>query len=959
MEDIAVSGDYTFTAPSMYIVMSSGIHVTDNCGTIGASMHSAVVPVSVGALKSVSYNIRVGQTLTDAVATAVSFTKPVRPEDLACPTWGISGNWNPRPNADPLEIPGGIDLDIPSAQPIGATSLAIISVVKDDTVVGAPWYPILVLPHEVLGLDPSWQACVGRLLNPSFPIFDPPHALQGQTEIVSLSGPANPLAEVTPAPPGANVHLPGSQLLQPSPLGLAPAATTNAAPLTTVSAEADTDPQSTPDLPAVSLPAGKPGFMNSLSAALAVSTVNVVPDATNLPVPSGQNLPPTEAVHPSAPNDPIPLSVAGQQVQQAGSTLVVGGQSIAPGSTGSVAGHQVVNNGNHVVVDGSSQMIQPGPSPTPAALPSVGGQQIQQFGSNLVVAGQTIAPDSTGSVAGHAVVNKGSNVVIDGSPQAIQPIPTPTAAALPSVGGQQIQQAGSNLVVAGQTIAPGSTGSVGGHAVVNNGKDVVIDGSSHPVQPVQPAPTPVFVGGKPGDEDATGVAPAFQGERSDFAALPLTSVGDQQIQQQGQPPLTIDGSTYLPTGASSAYILPGDQTLIPGAQVTVGGVPVSLAHDGGAAVVGSSTEYLAPSITPPPGLPAIFFAGSTFRPLGASSAYIINGQTLTPGASAITVSGTPVSLYANGATAVIGSSTEVLQPPIASAPGLTFDGTTYQATNVGGLSSAYVIQGQTITPGAGPVTISGTPISVAPNGNNAVVGGVTEQLVASGQVPEPALTFDGSIIHPVTGTPSNYVINGQTLTPGGQITVSGTPISLATNAASAVIGTSTENLQMTEPPLVVGGSTFYPTGPSSAYVVDGQTLTRGASLTISGTPISLASDGASAVVGSSTENLMPSLTSGAVLTVGGQTFTPNPSSFVLDGKTMTVGGSAIISGTPVELEPSGTLMVGTSEIPLATSSGNFVAPSNDPLTGSAIDRRRNLWPGAIMGLIGPCLLYIV
>ena len=1039
-EEIAVSDGYTFTAPNMYVVMSQGIHVTDLCGTIGSSFTSAVVPVSSGALKSVSYNIAVGETLTTAVMHATSYTKPVRPEDLACPTWGISGNWNPRPDADPLNIPGGIVLDVPSAAAPGATSLAVIGVVKEDTVVGPPWYPILVLPHEVLGLDALWQQCEGKLINPSFPIFDPPHSLSGETVLVSTSAPAYAQAVVTtspiivPKPPGGGgkevvinppttggvgtMKIAESLLVQPSPLALAPAApTTAAAPAQVsaaappasaaappVSAVADTDPQITTAAPVIPPPV----LMSSLNAALAVSTVNVEPVQANVVNNPAQSTSPANVADPPSADTPTPLSVAGQQVQQAGSTLVVGSQSIAPGSTAAVAGHTVVNNGDNVVVDGSSQAVQPNPTPAPTPLPSVGGQQIQQSGSNLVVAGQTIAPGSTGSVAGHTVVNDGKNVVVDGSSQPIQPNPAPTAAALPSVGGQPVVKSGKNLVVAGQTIAPGSTGSVAGHAVVNdnNGNDVVVDGST---QPVQPAPTlaPVLVGGN----SATGLAPAFQGEGGNTAAVPLPSVGGQQIQQQGsnlvvggqtitpgasatidghqvinsgsalvvdgstqalpstagiapnsppqgQPPLTIDGSTYLPTGPSSAYILPGGQTLTPGAQVTVAGTPVSLAPDGSVAVVGGSTENLSPTITPPPGLPAITFAGSTFRPVGASSSYVVDGQTLTPGGSPITVSGTPISLYSNGATAVVGSSTENLQPPVTSAPGLTFDGTTYQPTNIGSISSAYIVNGQTITPGAGPVTISGTPISVASDGNTAVVGGVTEDLGPSA-APEPALTFDGSTIHPMTGAPSDYVINGQTLTPGGQITVSGTPISLATDAASAVIGSSTENLQMTEPPLVFGGSTYYPTGASSAYVVDGQTITRGASLTISGTPISLASDGASAVVGTTTEDLLPSLTSGAVLTVGGQTFTPNPSSFIMGGKTMTVGGSAIISGTPVALEPSGTLMVGTSEIPLATSSGKLVAPSNSPITGSAAGGRRRTWPGVTMGLVGFGILYII
>ena len=619
-----------------------------------------------------------------------------------------------------------------------------------------------------------------------------------------------------------------------------------------------------------------------------------------------------------------------------------------------MAGHSVVNNGDNIVVDGSTQAIHPTPTP-------------------VLVAGNTAGSADTGGVA----------------PAFQGVLPASAAAPLPSVGGQQIQQQGSNLLVAGQTIAPGGSANIAGHQVANNGNAVVVDGSSQVLPPAGTTPVPaaspaITIGGTPYTADSSGnfvingqtlnpsnpitvsgtpisILPGNTavavGSSIEAIVTPPPNANNENSTAEGSPPLTIDGSTYYPTGPSSAYVLPGGQTLTPGVQVTVGGTPVSLASDGSMAVVGGSSENLAPTITPPPGKPVLTFDGTTYSPTGASSAYVIGGQTLIPGAGPITVSGTPISLAANGANAVVGSSTENLQPAITAQPGLTFDGTTYQPTSVPGASSAYIIDGQTITPGAAPVTISGTPISVAPNGAAAVVGGITEDLRASA-TSEPAITFDGSTYHPITGEPSDYVVGSQTLTPGGVITVSGTPISLATNGASAIIGSSTQNLQMTKPPLTFDGSTYYPTGPSSDYIIDGQTITPGASVTIHGTPISLASDGASAVVGTSTEDLLPSLTSGAVLTVGSQTFTPNPSSFVIGGKTMTVGGSAIISGTPVVLESGGTLMVGTSDIPLATASGKVIGSTGKPLTGSAAERKVP-WTGLAMGLIGTGLLYIL
>lgn len=1074
VEGIVVSDDYTFTSPSMYVVMSQGIQVTDLCGTIGKSIASAVVPVSD--LSTVSYDLPSGAVLTDAIVSAKSYTKPLLTQDLACPTWGISGNWNPRPEGSPLIIPGGVALNIPDPAAPGATSVAVISEVQDETHVGAPWYPIIVLPHEVLSLDPLWKSCVGRLINPSFPIFDPPHALEAETVLAPSTAPAQVQAEVTGGPSSnggltseqlpvltgagglssgggdnllvnvggdtggggggdALIKVPASALVANSPLALAPPVPTatvqqpppnSAAPVggsnnapaaipaspladslspqTPASANAPAANAPAANAPAANAPvanapvanapapspaAANQGFMQSLSAALAVSTVDVIPveaanspaanqPATNQPASNpptanpplantpvqnvanspAQNVPAANApianapaangpaTNPPAAAAPVPLNVGGQQVQQQGSTLVVGGQSIAPGSAAAVAGHQVVNDGNNVVVDGSSQAIVPNPTP-PAPLPSVGGQQIQQEGSNLVVAGQTIAPGSSGTVAGHSVVNDGNNVVVDGSSQAFQATPAPVlvagssggsavaggvapafqgalpaaaAAPLPTVGGQPVQQQGSNLVVAGQTIAPGASVNVAGHQVANNGDAVVVDGSSQALSPAAITPAPV--------------APA----------------------------VTIGGTPY--TADSAGNFVVNGQTLNSDNPITVSGTPVSILPGSSAIAIGSETQPISQP-TSGPASPIVSVGGVPYTADGSGN-FVIAGQTLNS-SNPITVSGTPISILRGNSVLAVGSSTEpiVTPPPAANnanspaegRPGLTIDGSTYYPT---GPSSAYVLPGgQTLTPGA-QITVSGTPISLASDGSAAVVGGITEGLAptitpAPGQ---PLLTVDGTTYRP-TGPLSAYVIDGQTLSPGsGPITVSGTAISLATNGASAVIGSSTQNLQMTQPPLVFGGSIYYPTGPSSNYIIDGQTITPGASTTISGTAISLASDGASAVVGTSTEDLMPSLTSGAVLTVGGESFAPNPSSFVLAGKTMTVGGSAIISGTPVILEPGGTLMVGTSDIPLATASGTLGGPTSSPFTGSAAERKVP-WAGLTLGLIGTGLLYIL
>ena len=156
---------------------------------------------------------------------------------------------------------------------------------------------------------------------------------------------------------------------------------------------------------------------------------------------------------------------------------------------------------------------------------------------------------------------------------------------------------------------------------------------------------------------------------------------------------------------------------------------------------------------------------------------MIEGQTLAPGSTAITLSGTPISLAAGASQAIVGGSTVVIQPAgITPAPGaghvpaLTFAGSMYSANSLG----QYVIGEQTLSLGAA-ITVLGTQISLAAAGDAAVIGSSTELLAINGMRTAAMLTFDGSTF--TADASSDFNIGGQTLTPGGSIEVSGTPIS--------------------------------------------------------------------------------------------------------------------------------------------------------------------------------------
>lgn len=241
----------------------------------------------------------------------------------------------------------------------------------------------------------------------------------------------------------------------------------------------------------------------------------------------------------------------------------------------------------------------------------------------------------------------------------------------------------------------------------------------------------------------------------------------------------------------------------------------------------------------------------------------------------MTVFGTPISEGLGGSFAVIGTSTQAIQTPgLIAAPALmTFNGQTYTANT----ASEFVIAGQTLTPG-GIITVSGTPISEAASGSGLVAIGSSNQVLGhpAAMITNPAIMmFDGQT-YTANGA-SEFVINGQTLKPGGIITVSGTPISeAALGSGLVIVGSSTQVLGhapvgVTEAAVMTFAGHTFTANAASGFVIDGQTLTPGGMITVSGTPISEAAGATDVVIGSSTEMLSTAtVTPSAMAFVGGQ-----------------------------------------------------------------------------------------
>lgn len=125
-----------------------------------------------------------------------------------------------------------------------------------------------------------------------------------------------------------------------------------------------------------------------------------------------------------------------------------------------------------------------------------------------------------------------------------------------------------------------------------------------------------------------------------------------------------------------------------------------------------------------------------------------------------------------------------------------------------------------------------------------------------------------AVSHNALGTPSVFSIAGTTLTQGGSgVTISGTRISLG--LSDVIVGSSTLKFPSSVPADYVPSTAPNPTDFSVASTF----ITRGAIITISGTPVSLGSS--DIVIGTQTVPF-PSSSASMIFSVAGQVFTADP-----------------------------------------------------------------------------------
>lgn len=404
-------------------------------------------------------------------------------------------------------------------------------------------------------------------------------------------------------------------------------------------------------------------------------------------------------------------------------------------------------------------------------------------------------------------------------------------------------------------------------------------------------------------------------------------------------------------------------------------------------VIGSSTIQL-PQVTAQPA-PAV--AGKPVVNIGGGKLQV-ESQILSPGGATANVAGIPVYVNAQGAPVV---GTQTYQPSEAAAT--TTIGSHVVVVNTAGVA----VNGQQIQPNAAPVNIGGTPVQIQgptvdrnpssggnsspgsnPGSGNNPASGTNP---ASGNSPTTGNNppIDNNVLQlpqgsspPVTTVAGPSVVNnqgtyhlqGKPLAPGSAIAISGTTWSLGSEGASSGPslneGGQAYNLpEITPSPIdTLAGQAVQVVGPS-AVAINGQTIKQGAPpITISSIPIVF--EASNVIIGSNTI-LLASQTQALpspVLNVPGNPaltqIANSPNVYMVAGSTIAPGSSAaVVNGTTYSLAPSGSLVVGTSTIPLATagvstggngalSAGNQVFTPMEGGTAVAIG-------GSILSVNGP------
>ena len=434
--------------------------------------------------------------------------------------------------------------------------------------------------------------------------------------------------------------------------------------------------------------------------------------------------------------------------------FTAGGQTFTTNPAGGfAAGGTIISAGGQAVtISGTPVSILPGSGGI-----AVGGSTISLPVASLPVftaAGQIFSANPTGGfVAGGNTLNPGGPALtISGTPISLLPNNMGIA-----ISGSTVALPADNskgFTVAGQTFAANSAGgyAVAGTTISAGGQGITISG------------TPISI------------LPNKQGVAVGGSTIPIPTAAPQGF--------IVAGQTFAAVASGFAV---GRTTISPGGQgITIVGTPVSILPNGGGVAVGSTTIAL------PTSQNSFTIAGQIFK--AVPSGFAVPGTTIFANGPAATISGTPISVLPNNGGIVVGSSTVAL--PADGSKVFTAAGQTLTA-----LPGGFAIGGTTISANGPAAMISGTPISILPNSAGILIGTSTiplpsltsaiQTITTAGQT----LTLLPSGLVAVAGTTlfangPAATISGTTISlgPDGKLMVGTAIVTMPGAQTSAVVG---------------------------------------------------------------------------------------------------------------------------------------------------------------------------
>ncbi|KAI9719832.1 MAG: hypothetical protein M1812_003321 [Candelaria pacifica] len=281
---------------------------------------------------------------------------------------------------------------------------------------------------------------------------------------------------------------------------------------------------------------------------------------------------------------------------------------------------------------------------------------------------------------------------------------------------------------------------------------------------------------------------------------------------------------------------------------------------------------------------------------------------------------------AGGQMSVVSGSNGPFSQPVSSSPAAAAPWTatpdSEHAIHAPSASSVIVDDGQSITQGGSPISISDAPVALQSNGNlvGLVVGTSTVSLFNSSN--PSSVTIAGQS-YPMSQVADGIVIAGTTLRSGQPaFTIAGVQVSVS--SGGLLVGASTVAISSSSFPssVIIAGHAYAVSQAPDGIVITGTTIRVGQSaVTIEGMQVSAVINGL--VVGTSTISLPLNSPLPSTVTIAGQAYgvTMVADGILIAGMTIQLGQTPVtISGTPVGLMSS-VLIIGSSTIPLQASVG--------------------------------------